>query len=53
MVFVPDGILVTTPCASRKISFANDFSQMVLVGNLIICLYYSDTPVVGSMTKFS
>ena len=49
MVFVPAGILVPTPCASRPISFANEFSQMALVGPLIICLYSSDAPVVGSM----
>ena len=32
MMFVPDGILVPTPCASQPISFANDFFQMDLVG---------------------
>ena len=53
MVFVPDGILVPTPCASRTISFANGFSQTALVGPLIRCLYYSDAPVVGSMTTFA
>ena len=53
MVFVPDGILVLTPCASRPIVSANKFSQMDLVGPLIICLYSRDAPVVGSMTKFS
>ena len=52
MVFVPYGILVTTPCDSRTISFANEFSQMAFVGPLTICLYYSDAPVVGSMTTF-
>ena len=52
MVFVPDVILVPTPCASRPISFANEFSQMDLVGPLIICLYSSDAPVLGSMTTF-
>ena len=52
MVIVPDGILVPTPCASRPISFANDFFQMALVGPLIRCLYYMDAPVVGSITKY-
>ena len=53
MVFVPEGILVPTPCASWTISFVNDFSQMDLVGPLIICLYYRDAPVVGSTTTFA
>ena len=52
MFFVPDGILDPTPCASHLISFANEFPQMDLVGPLIICLYYSYAPVVGSMTTF-
>ena len=52
IVFVPDGILGPTPCASRHISFANESPQMVLVGPLIRCLYYRDAPVVGSMTTF-
>ena len=38
VVFVPDGILVPTPCGSWPISFANEFSQMALVGPLSICL---------------
>ena len=53
MVFVPDGILVTTTCASWPISFANEFSQIALVSPLIRCLYSSDSPVLGSMTKFA
>ena len=53
MVFVPDGILVPTPCASRPISFANEFYQMALVCPLTRCLYSSDAPVVGSMTTFA
>ena len=53
MVFVPDVILVPTPCASWPISFANEFSQMAIVGPLTRCLYSSDAPVVESMTKFS
>ena len=52
MVFVPDNILVPTPCASRTILFANEFYQMDLVGPLIRCLYSSDSPVVGSITTF-
>ena len=52
MMFVPDGLLVPTPCASWPISFANEFHQMDLVGPLIICLYSSDAPVLGSMTTF-
>ena len=27
MVFVPDGILIPTPCASRPISFSNEFPK--------------------------
>ena len=50
---VPDSILFPTPCASRTISFSNEFTQMDLVGPLIILLYYSDDPVVGSMTTFA
>ena len=50
IIFVTAGILVLTPCASRTISFAIKFSQMALVGSLIICLYSRDAPVVGSMT---
>ena len=53
MVFVPYGILVPTPCASRPISFANEFPQIALVGPLIRCLYSSDSPVVGSMKTFA
>ena len=53
MVFVPDVILVPTPCASRPISFANGFSLITLVGTLNRCLYSSDAPVVGSMTTFA
>ena len=53
MMFVPDDILVPTTCASQPISFANEFSQMALVGPLTICLYSSDAPVVGSMAKFA
>ena len=49
MLFFPDGILVPTTCDIRKISFANEFSQIDLVRTLIICLYYIDAPVVGSM----
>ena len=52
VVFVPDGILVLTPYASHPISFTNELSQMVLVGPSIICLYYSDASIVGSMTIF-
>ena len=52
MVFVPDGTLVQTLCASQPISFENEFYHMSLVDPLIICLYYSDAPVVGSMKKF-
>ena len=39
-------------CASRPVLFANEFSQLNLVGPLIICLYYSDAPAVGFMTTF-
>ena len=39
--------------AIRPISFADEFSQMALVGPLTRCLYYSDAPVVGSMTTFA
>ena len=53
MVFFPDDILVITPCFSCHISFANEFSQIYLVGPLSICLYSSDDPVVGSMKKFA
>ena len=53
MVFVPDGILVPTPCASQPISFANEFTQMALVGLITRCLYSSDAPVVGSMSTFA
>ena len=53
MVFVPDGILVPTPCAIRPILFANEISQMALVVPLIRGPYYSDAPVVGSMTTFA
>ena len=53
MVFVPDGILVLTPCSSRTISFANEYHQMALGSPLIICLYYSDASVVGSITTFA
>ena len=53
MVFVPGGILVLNPCASQQISFTNDFFQMALVGLLSRCLYSSDAPVFGSMTKFA
>ena len=38
MIFVPDGILVPTPCASWTISFANEFYQIALAGPLNICL---------------
>ena len=31
MVLVPFGILVPTPCVIRKISFENEFSQMVVL----------------------
>ena len=47
IMLVPDGILVPTPCASRPVSFANNFSQMDFVGPLIRFLYSRDTPVVG------
>ena len=53
MVFVPDVIIVPTPCNSRPVSFANELSLMDLVIPLIICLYSSDYPVVGSMTTFT
>ena len=53
MVFVPDGIRVPTPCASHPISFANEFSQMSLVGLLIRCLHYSYASVVDSMTTLA
>ena len=53
MVFVPDDILVTTPCASRPIPFANEFSLMALVVPLNRQLYYSDAPVVESMTTLA
>ena len=53
MVFVPDGILVPTTFASQPISFANEFSQIALVGPLTRCLYSSDAPVVGSMKTFA
>ena len=52
-VLVPYGIHVPTPCASRFISFANEFSHMDIVGTLIICLYSRDAPVVGSMTTLA
>ena len=47
MVLVPDGIILPTPCDSRKISFVNEFSQMTLVRPLIRCLHSSDAPVFG------
>ena len=53
MVFVTDEMRVPTPFSSRPISFANEFSQMALVGTLIICLYSSDAPVAGSMRTFT
>ena len=49
MVFVSDCILVPTPCASRPISFANEFYHMALVGPLTRCIYSIDAPVFGSM----
>ena len=49
IVFVPDGILILTPCESRPISLANNFLQMNLVVTLIICLYSRDTPVLGQL----
>ena len=52
MLFVPDGILVPNTCVSRTIPFANEFSQITLVGPLIRCLYYSYAPVIGSMKNF-
>ena len=53
MVFVPDVILVTNPCASWTILFANKFSQMSLVVPLIRHLYSMYAPLFGSMTTFS
>ena len=52
IVLVPDGILVPTLCAIRKISFAKEFPQMAIFGPLIRCLYSRDSPIVGSMTNW-
>ena len=50
-VFVPVGIRVPMPLASRPSSFANDVCHVVAVGPLINSLYSSDAPVDGSRTE--
>ena len=53
ILFGPDCILVTTPCASRTVSFAIEFFQIDIFGPLIICMYSRDDPVVRSMTTLA
>ena len=53
IMLVPYGILVPTLCNSRPISFANEFSQISLVGPLIQFLYYRYDPIVGSMNTLA
>ena len=50
-VFVPLGMHVPMPLASRPSSFAKDVCHVVAVGPLINSLYSSDTPVDGSRTE--
>ena len=49
-VFVPEGIRIPTPFASRPRLFANEVCHVVAVGPFIRSLYSKDAPDVGSRT---